>query len=169
MLGGLKFEIDDKGVKAKLDKLDALSADLTPAYEVVGQVLIRRIDLCFKLGIDPWGTPWAKLRFRKGKPLRDKGTLRASFSAKADATGVTVGTKLKYAPTHQFGAEIVPKNGKFLVFPGPGGRKIFAKKVNVPARPFLPLRKGSQTLDLPPTWSVSVVQALRAHFLKAIA
>jgi phage gpG-like protein len=60
-------------------------------------------------------------------------------------TNVTVGTSgikarigspLKYAPVHEYGATITPKNAKMLVFEI-GGQKVFAKKVTIPARPFL--------------------------------
>ncbi|MBU2713732.1 phage virion morphogenesis protein [Zooshikella sp. WH53] len=39
---------------------------------------------------------------------------------------------------HQFGGTIKPKNGRYLVFPL-GEQTIFAKEVNIPARPFMGL------------------------------
>jgi phage gpG-like protein len=53
------------------------------------------------------------------------------------------------------------------VFPGPGGRMIFAKKVVVPARPFMPLKKGYSVVTLPPAWSADITRAMRAYFKNA--
>lgn len=104
-----------------------------------------------------------------GQPLRDTGRLNRSISSKVDATGVTVGTNVKYARVHQFGATIVPRSKPRLVFPGPDGNLIFAKRVVVPARPYLPLRKGAAVVALPPSWSVRVVSALKLYFRKQVA
>ena len=142
---------------------------MAPVFRTVGSVLVRKINLGFKLGIDPFGNPWTKLKLRKGQPLRDTGRLQRSITAKADAKGVTVGTNVAYARTHQFGATIEPKKAKRLVFQGPGGRLIFAKKVVIPARPFLPLRADAQVAALPPDWSVAVVRAIRNYIKKETA
>jgi phage virion morphogenesis protein len=165
----LVFRVDDGGAKAKLAALAGATSDMRPVYETIGRVLVNRIRLGFKLGVDPWGTPWAALKLRQGQPLRDTGRLQRSITSAPDAQGVTVGTSLRYAPVHQFGATIRPKKAKRLVFPGPGGQLIFAKKVVVPARPFLPLRRSSAAVVLPPAWSVLVVNALKAYFTKAVA
>lgn len=163
----IKFQLQDQQVQAKLRALLAAGSNMEPVFATVGRVLVNRIRLGFKLGIDPWGSPWKKLKIRQGQPLRDTGLLQRSIVARPDATGVTVGTNKKQARVQQFGATIEPKAAKRLVFPGPGGRLIFAKKVTIPARPYLPLRKGSQTVALPPSWSVDVVRALRAYFINA--
>lgn len=160
------FKVINTGARTKLNALLKATTDMQPVYATVGRVIANRIRLCFKLGIDPWGSPWAKLRFRTGQPLRDTGRLQRSIVAKPDGKGVTIGTNVQYARTHQYGATIVPKKeGGRLVFPGPGGRMIFAKKVTVPSRPFMPLRKNQSVVALPPDWSADVVRALRAYFV----
>lgn len=164
----ITFKVDDSRAKAKLRLLDAAAANPQPVYATIGRVLVNRIRLCFKLGIDPWSNPWAALKMRKGQPLRDTGRLQRSISSRVDADGVTVGTNLIYAPVHQFGATIVPKKAKRLVFPGPGGKMIFAKKVVVPARPFLPLRRYGATVALPPDWSLLVVRSIKAYLKGAV-
>lgn len=163
----LKVTINDKKVQARLNALIKATSNMEPVYATIGRTLVNRIRLGFKTGIDPWGSPWAKLKFRQGQPLRDTGRLNRSIVAKADATGVTVGTNVEHARVHQYGATIVPKTKSRLVFPGPGGKLIFAKKVTIPARPFLPLRRASDTVALPPAWSKQVVSALRAYFTNA--
>lgn len=164
MANRITIRVDDAGARAKLNALIKASGDMQPVFTTVGRVIVNRIRLCFKLGIDPWGSPWAALKFRKGQPLRDTGRLNRSIVANPDKTGVTIGTNVKYAPTHQFGATITPKTARRLVFPGPNGQLIFAKKVTIPARPFMPLRKDQAAVALPPDWSAAVVRALRSYF-----
>ncbi|WP_326522719.1 phage virion morphogenesis protein [Sphingomonas sp.] len=195
----IKIKVDDSGAKAKLAALDSALGKMQPVYAVVGNVLLNRIRLCFKLGIDPWGSPWAKIKWRaprtreddgksKGKsltaagraqlaanaqgksgaPLRDTGLLQRSISAKADGDGVTLGTNKIQARIHQFGGVIKPKKAKMLAFPGPTGEIIFAKKVTIPARPYLPLRRDSLAVNLPPAWSLLVVNALRTYLRQSV-
>lgn len=189
----ITFKIDDSKAVAKIKAFEGVVSDMTPVYRTIGAVLVRRINLCFKLGIDPFGNPWTKIRFRAprlsaktgkptkygreqikanaagnpGQPLRDTGRLQRSITSRADSGGVTVGTNLIYARTHQFGAEISPVNAKRLVFPGPNGAMIFAKKVTIPARPFMPIRKGATAVALPPSWAIEVLRALRTYLAKA--
>lgn len=163
----IRIWLQDDGVKAKLAALTKATEDMQPVYATVGRTLAARIRLCFKLGVDPWGNPWQALKFRKGQPLRDTGRLNRSIVSRVDGSGVTVGTNVQYAPVHQFGATIVPKNKPWLVFPGPAGKLVFAKKVVVPARPFMPLRRGEETVALPPDWSARVTAALKDHFQHA--
>lgn len=162
----ITIKLQDKQAQARLRAMLAAGANMEPVFATIGRVLVNRIRLGFKMGIDPWGSPWAKLKIRQGQPLRDTGLLQRSIVSRADSSGVTVGTNKLQAPVHQFGATIVPKNAKRLVFPGPGGKLIFAKKVTIPARPFMPLKKD-QGISLPPSWSSDVVKALRAYFINA--
>jgi phage gpG-like protein len=76
------------------------------------------------------------------KILITSGMLMRSvtFAVDSDASLVRVGSNLKYARIHQLGGVIVPKSRKFLRFPIGGGQFMFAKKVTIPARPFLVLR-----------------------------
>lgn len=162
------FRLDDSVARAKIAAMQAAAADMRPLYATVGRVIVNRIRLCFKLGIDPWSSPWAALKIRKGQPLRNTGRLNRSVVANPDTKGVTIGTNVQFAAVHQYGATIEPKKpGGRLVFPGPNGRMIFAKKVTIPARPFMPLKKGFTTVQLPPAWSADVTRALRTYFTQA--
>ncbi len=163
----ITFKIDDSKAVARIRAVEAVAGNMTPVFATVGRVLANRVRLCFKLGIDPWGSPWAALRLRKGQPLRKTGRLQRSIVSRADATGVTVGTNVIYARTHQFGATIVPKKAKALAFPGPGGRMIFAKKVSIPKRSFLPVRTPGGDVSLPAVWAIDVTRALRTYFVNA--
>jgi phage gpG-like protein len=105
---------------------------------------------------------------KAGQPLRDTGLLQRSISAAADPGGVTVGTNLRQARIHQFGGVIKPVKKPVLVFPGPTGELIFAKKVTIPARPYLPLRRYGAAVELPPAWALLVTRAVKAHLAAAI-
>jgi phage gpG-like protein len=76
------------------------------------------------------------------KILISSGLLMRSvtFAVDSGASLVRVGSNLKYARLHQLGGTIVPKNRKFLRFPIGGGQFMFAKKVTMPARPYLVVR-----------------------------
>lgn len=92
---------------------------------------------------------WQPLKFRKGQILSDTGTMRRSISptipngyagpggvVKISGDVVTVGTTIKYAPVHNYGAVIYPKRKKVLSWKV-GKKRYFAKSVTIPARPFL--------------------------------
>jgi phage gpG-like protein len=161
------IEIDDSAVQAKLDRI--LKAGGAGMFKVIGTTIVNKVRLCFKLGIDPWGSPWVALKLRKGQPLRLTGRLQRSMSSKADNTGVTVGTNVGYGRPHQYGAEIKPKPENkrgLLVFPGPNGL-VFSKGVKIPQRAFLPQKTFGGPVELPPSWSDAVTRALRAYFTKA--
>jgi phage gpG-like protein len=159
----IDVQVTDAGASRKLQELIDRGADLTPVYATIGRVLVNRIRLGFKMGTSPYGNAWAKLKIRRGEPLRDTGRLQRSITARADASGVVIGTNLKQAPVHQFGATINAKPGRRLVFPGPGGALIFAKRVTIPARPFMPLVSRNK-VELPPDWELSASRALRDYF-----
>lgn len=195
-MSSIKITLNDQRAQAKLAALESAVSNKAPMYAAIGAAIRTRILLCFKLGIDPWGTPWRAIRFRApagktnakgkfkptkrgaaqiqgnsngsaGKPLVDTGDLRASISVKADDQGVTIGTNKISARVHQFGAEIKPKSAKRLAFPGPNGMVIFAKKVTIPARPYLPVRSVN-VVDLPPVWSQLAVARIRAHLIEQL-
>lgn len=167
----LELNGNDDELQRKLAALERAASDMRPALEVIGRTLITRIRLCFKLGIDPWGTPWAALKIRKGQPLVDTTRLRQSIKSQVSDTGLSIGTNLRsksgarYPAVHQFGAVIQAKPGKRLAFAGPNGTVILAKKVTIPARPFLPLRKDG--VALPEGWERDVENALRRHLINA--
>lgn len=110
---------------------------------------------------------------KAGQPLRDTGRLQRSITYRAESDGLTVGTNIRaksgasIPAVHQFGATIRPKKGKFLVFPGPNGNLIFAKKVVIPRRAFLPLDQ-SGAVALPPSWSAAIIARIRAFLLREV-
>ncbi len=78
-----------------------------------------------------------------------------------DVSGHTArwGTGWIGAPVHQFGATIVPGNAKALAFKA-GGKTVFAKKVVIPARPFLGV-SDANTREIEATASRFIQMVLR--------
>lgn len=68
-----------------------------------------------------------------GAILQDTGELRRSITASHTDDTATVGSNLKYAPTHQFGAKM-GQYGHTSKSPIPWG--------DIPARPFIPMDKN---------------------------
>lgn len=50
--------------------------------------------------------------------------------------GGVIGSKVPYAAIHNYGGIITPKNAKRLSWIGDDGKRIFAKKVIIPKRPY---------------------------------
>lgn len=160
-MAGVEVTILAKEVEAKLQAMQSATANMRPAWDAVGTNVVNRIRLGFRASRSPAGVPWLPLKVRQGQPLVDTGRLRRSITRQSDQQGVTIGTNLKYAPVHQYGAHIVPKTKPFLVFKTPSGyAKV--KEVNVPARPFMPIGPTGG-VQLPPTWAASVIRVLAAH------
>lgn len=106
----------------------------------VGDALVSSTRQRFKDEEGPDGEPWEKsgrAEAEGGQTLTDTGKLKGSITFEATSTDVAVGTNDIRAAIHQFGGEIKPKKGKFLVFPGKDGKRVFAKKVVMPERPFI--------------------------------
>lgn len=145
---------DSKAAKKLAEHLARLSEKVSAGdlAKVLGETSRELVDDGFKRGVAPDGTPWAPLAIRDGQPLRDTRRLQASFTYIAEPSRVEVGTNVQYAPIHQFGGEIEPVTAKMLAF-SVGGRKFFAHKVKIPARPMLPL--GS----LPSRWARKLKRA----------
>jgi len=164
----IKVEVLADKVEARIQQLQAKAADTSRVFATIGRVLVNRIRLGFAQGRSPKGAPWAPLKSRLGQPLLDKGRLRRSISSRAGNGFVEVGTNLRVGngsaslgAVHQFGATVTPKKAKLLAF-RIQGRLVFAKKVEIPARPFMPMTPAGQ-IDMPPAWSKGILQELAKH------
>jgi phage gpG-like protein len=159
MVAAVQIKIDRKA-DTYLRALGARVKDLSPAMRDIGHEFVEEIRLGFRTSTSPNGVRWAPLRYRAGQPLLDTGThLRNPMAYRANRSSVEIGSNFEYAGVHQHGATIKPKRGKFLKFTPPGfSHPIFAKKVTIPARPFLPVG------ELPPDWQRDMLDILRDHF-----
>ena len=110
-----------------------------PLMEDISRALLSETMMNFQLGGRP---AWAGLspltiarrRGGAGAILQDTGELKRSIKATHSNDTATVGSNLKYAPTHQFGA----KQGEF----GRSDRNTPLPWGDIPARPFIPMDKN---------------------------
>jgi len=95
----------------------------------------RRLPMT--MGMSPWSSDVLHVR---------SGRLKSSYTHRVIVFGReiigVVGSAVKYAPVHEFGAVIRPLTHKFLRFKGSSGEFVFVKSVTIPAR--APLRTAGQ-------------------------
>lgn len=108
----------------------------------------------------PYGESWEPIQWRVSangnsqKPLQDSGIMEnAIHPIDVNCDGFKMVVEHPGANVHQYGATIVPVRARCLIFPGKvtytrqkgGGATreksgmIYAKKVRIPARPYLPM------------------------------
>ena len=157
MANKITFEVADGQVQKGLQRLYEATGNIKPALNVVGRKILARVKLGFPSHRSPYGEQWQPLKSRKGEPLRDTGRLLASLTYSVGGSGdsqfVDVGTNVKYAPIHQYGA-IIGRASKA----GPS-------RIVIPARPYLPIKNDDVTL--PEAWAADALTALYKHFQKA--
>jgi HK97 gp10 family phage protein len=122
MANDASLTIDDKVVKAKLHALTAFARKQTA----------ERALLAGGLPIQ---------NAAKGKAPKLTNTLGRSIHMETiekpgTLAAIKIGTKEKYAATHEFGGIISARNATFLHFVIQG-EEIFVKSVHMPARPYL--------------------------------
>lgn len=177
----VQIEALTEAVDARIRDMLDRAENMQPAFAAIGRVLKMRIDLCFKFGRSPWGEPWLPLKYRRGQPLIDTGRLRRSVTPKATANDVTIGTNLPQAKLQHFGGEVrqkarvaqlqfrrerdgtignrfVPRNRANFI----QDAQIGARTFNVPARPYMPVRKDD-VADLPQEWAIAILRELAGH------
>lgn len=149
MADGVSIDIELTGLPAierAMGRLLRRAADLTPLMEDIGAALEASTRDRFERGLDPDGMPWPpSLRAieEHGQTLVDTARLRDSITYETGRTQVEVGTNVRYAPTHQFGAEIRAQRGPYLHFQI-GGRWVRTPRVRIPARPFLGVSRADE-------------------------
>lgn len=145
-------EIDDRAVRAALDRLIRSADDLTPAMRAISETLADSAERAFDEQRDPAsGTRWAPLspvtlgrrRGGAGRILQDTGRLAASITANHGRDYAEAGTNVIYGATQFFGA----RKGQF------GPRTPWG---DIPARPFLGM--GDEERD-------EILDILRRHLL----
>lgn len=137
-MSGVGIEIDVAGLERAIGAIGRLAdlpeEQLLETLGALGERQTRRRIESEKTSPD--GAAWAPNRdgtsilFRSGEHLRD------SIAYEVSTPLVRWGSSWQYAHVHQHGATIVPKAAKTLAFTS-GGRRRFAKRVTIPARPFV--------------------------------
>jgi len=110
--------------------------DLLSSIGALGESQTRRRIL--NEGPGPDGQHWMPNRERTAALVRTGQHLLASISWIERTDAVEWGAAWEFAHIHQDGATITPKSAKSLAFMS-GGAMRFAKKVTIPARPFVGL------------------------------
>lgn len=142
-MAGIGVEIDVpreemRGALGRFTDLDPAFL-LDPIGALVTSQVQRRIDT-EKTGPD--GDAWAP-NSEGTETLVRSGALLDSIDYEVSGGAAEVGSSLVYGAIHQFGGTIVPKQAEALVF-RIGGRTIRAKKVEIPARPYLGLSAANR-------------------------
>lgn len=144
-MAGASIRIDDREVIEALKRLEQAGGDLTAAFNVIGNKLLRTHKERFNQQRDPEGKPWAplspKYRARK-KRNQDKilvlhGYLSGLLRYQAGADRLELGTDRIQGATHQFGD---PKR-------------------NIPARPFLGLSDDDRRM---------ILEVIQSHYRRAL-
>lgn len=165
----IEITIDDRAVRAALDRLQRRLSDLSPVMRAIATELEARVEARFETATDPAGRPWAPLKpstlaaylargkgnrrkdgslTKKGaarlasrKPLYDTGDLLEAINSDAglDYALIGVNGSVEYATTHQFGA----KKGQF----GKTRRGAPIPWGDIPARPFMPITPDRRLYD----------------------
>lgn len=161
-MSGFKFDLTTESLN-QLQRLIDVFDDVQPALHVIGRTLLARINLGFKTATSPFGVAWTPLAVRDGQPLRDTGRLQRSHTYNVIGNSVEIGTNTQYARLHQFGGWVTPRTAKALRFYAANGSPIFAKRVFVPARPFLPISPTGHA-ELHESWEQATLKALQKHF-----
>lgn len=107
--------------------------------ETLGEHLVSSTLERFENEKGPDGKDWApsaRAKNEGGQTLTDTAGLKSSINYEASPDLVAVGTNKIHGPIHQFGGEIRPKKARRLLFEV-GGKKVSAKKVSMPARPYI--------------------------------
>jgi phage gpG-like protein len=121
------------------------SDDLMEAIGAIGESQTRRRIAEEKTGPD--GEAWPPNREGTSILLRTGDNLLASVAYVAGAGVAEWGAAWQHAHVHQFGAVIKPKQADRLVFTI-GGKKVGAKKVTIPPRPFVGVSEANaQEID----------------------
>jgi phage virion morphogenesis protein len=167
---GAQITVAFKGdsIAAGFRALQKLGRDPATLMRPIGAALVETTLHRFETATDPQGKAWQPWSPAYAKVTTSNSILRGrggagglmqSITSAVDGRSVRVGSNKIYAGVHQFGATIVPKVAKALVFML-GDRKVVVKKVTIPARPYL---------GFGPADRLAVLGVVRAELMQALA
>jgi phage gpG-like protein len=64
MAAPFSITVQAQRVEARIKQMLAAGADMRPVWQTIGNVLVNRIRLCFRLSRDPWGLAWSPIKWR---------------------------------------------------------------------------------------------------------
>jgi len=160
-MSGVQHQIrpgDDAALKHAFARALGLGASRPAILKDLGEANLIATRDRFRDEKGPDGARWAALnadyrRTKRGRKILQglgmRGGLLGSIAWQLLTGGefVAVGTNKEYARIHQEGGTIVPKHAKFLRF-ALGGRRVQARKVTIPARPYLGVADGERAAQI---------------------
>ncbi|MFW5920922.1 MAG: phage virion morphogenesis protein [Polyangiales bacterium] len=148
-------EVNDRRVIEALTEVVERGRRLGPVLRSIGRDWLSRVQLLFRSQHSPYGQPWAET-LRGGQILSQSRRLRDSIDYIADDEELALGTNVRYAGVHQYGATIRARNAPYLVF-RVGGQFVRKREVTIPQRQYLP------TDGLPEAWAESALAKVQEH------
>jgi phage gpG-like protein len=137
-MDGIAFRLEVTGLDAALARIAA--AGRLEFYELLDGLSRQGVDQTKRrIEIEktsPEGAAWPKTTDGRAALFVGGTHLARSIDHAVSGDAAIWGSGWIGARVHQFGAVIKPVNARFLAFTI-GGQKIFAKKVTIPARPYL--------------------------------
>lgn len=168
----ISITVDDRVVLSILARARVLLGDMRPLLKDVGAGLVSNIKQNLGRGMTPWGNAMKPLKYRRGVPLNDtrqhiyNRITHRLVGSNAVEVGMLDSATAKIGRVHQYGATILPKQGKYLRFQTHDGAWHTLRQAVIPARPFLPIHAGR--VDLPATWRDEILDQIREHLAKAM-
>jgi len=126
-------------VLSYLKKVEQTMKDKSKLNARLSMVMLQDVKKNFTKQKNSDGSNWESLKFRKGQPLRNKGSLMNSISNAYDNKDAIVGTNLVYARVHNEGYSFKPtkkQRGFFLFNPNLRGLA-FASMIKIPQREYM--------------------------------
>ena len=130
------LDLDCEDLVADFARAKERAVKLGPAMNKMGKTAVFSAQARFetKIGVD--GKQWTPSVKDKGETMVRDGNLRDSLTHQFDDDGFVYGSQRVYSALMHFGGTVRPKNAKALAFKL-NGKKIFAKSVTIPARPYV--------------------------------
>lgn len=148
----ISIKIKDGQVRAELGRLAGAMRNLTPVMRGIGEIVKTSVERNFAASgrPDKWKES-QRVKKEGGQTLSDTGRLRGSFTVRAYPDRAEVGTNVVYAAIHQAGFEGTidiaahirkvksrdVRESRKITAKGIGYVRAHARRLNMPARPFL--------------------------------
>lgn len=144
------FRLDRNDISPVVTRLIARARNPEPVLRAMGTTFKSITEGNFNsMGAEFRPIPWPPLKDPPGKAsiLQRSTTMAKAFRLSVTSRTATLSNPTIYAPVHQFGATIKPQSAKRLSWVNSGGRRVFAKQVVIPPRPFYPVRNDKLTAE----------------------
>jgi len=140
-MADLRLHLDADALARRFAAMAGSLEGFVPFLRAAGRHLLDSLEHRFATESGPDGRKWPQslaARCEGRQTLTKTGRLRRSFRTRIGPNGLTLGTTVPYAPTHQFGAVIHANTSAGLRFRICSSGPLYHKQsVRIPPRPFL--------------------------------